>query len=250
MVEIHKEESTIKNEVSESGMELFDDEAQAEAEWFPGIAHGNGCCNINTNYNKLTNINGILELIFLSLGPFFCMMVCNIIIIARLVQAAVMRRKLSGGTSTHTEPKMTSMTANLLSVSVAFLLLSAPNSIYQLLQLGDPNRFFTDANTNTQTRDNQFLFVSCLELLRYINHACNFLLYCVSGKRFWIEVEDILCKRQRRESQTQSTGRTTRSTASTPLQYARNQSASSLLDGRYTRNKSTSSLHSASVNFV
>ena len=40
----------------------------------------------------------------------------------------------------------------------------------------------------------QFLFVQILFLTRQINHAANFWLYCVSGKRFRMELANLFCR--------------------------------------------------------
>ncbi len=80
------------------------------------------------------------------------------------------------------------MVAMLLSVSLAFFILTTPQSVFFTI-------YAVMHNTTTARQDEQ------LELLRAIgfvmsqmNHAINFTLYILSGSRFRLELRNMLCK--------------------------------------------------------
>jgi hypothetical protein len=75
------------------------------------------------------------------------------------------------------------MTKMLLTVSIMFIILTLPNSIYFLWQgtrlVGEPSAHLSAVV--------QLLYASTL-LLLYTNNSINFLLYCISGSQFRREV--------------------------------------------------------------
>jgi len=95
----------------------------------------------------------------------------------------------------------------LLVVSLAWLLLTTPYAVFTL-----GLRYFpSDRQTKATLRLTR---VVCF-LLMYINHAINFLLYCLTGRKFRAELKEMLASVFRRPARrwvaTSLTMRTTRS---------------------------------------
>ena len=86
---------------------------------------------------------------------------------------------------------MVGMTAMLISISIAFLVLTFPWCVYMILTSGidldDPKQFIF------------FIHLDPLWALSYaltqVNHAINFYLYCVSGSKFRGELKALFCKK-------------------------------------------------------
>jgi len=95
----------------------------------------------------------------------------------------------------------------LVVVSVAWLLLTTPYAVFTLCLPA----FSSDPETKSIQR---LIRVICF-LLMYVNHAINFLLYCLTGRKFRTELRELLwsvCPRPaRRWVATSPSMRTTRS---------------------------------------
>ena len=119
--------------------------------------------------------------------PFVVMVISNAGIIIGLTRAHAWRAQASGGAHSSTTRDTTFM---LLCVSFAFLVFTLPFHIYMLyniLVLSDGE------NNNIDFFSFEFQFT---QLLLCTNHAVNFFLYCVSGKRFRSEVKNMmLCRK-------------------------------------------------------
>ena len=85
---------------------------------------------------------------------------------------------------------MNSMTGILLTVSVLFLLTTAPISIYIMRNV--TLQLHADAVEKAQLS----LLWACLNLLLYTNNALNFVLYLMSGPRFRRELCKMLCSKK------------------------------------------------------
>ena len=96
----------------------------------------------------------------------------------------------------------------LVVVSAAWLLLTTPYAVFTLA--------VPEFSTDRQTRATQALLRTVCFLLMYVNHAVNFVLYCLTGRKFRAELRDMtraLCPRpaRRRWVATSPSMRTTRS---------------------------------------
>ena len=136
-----------------------------------------------------------------SFVPFFIVLVFNVGIIIRLIRVNPVRRhssririhysasrsnsggQFTGGSSENSmfaiQLRVTYM---LLTVSFTWLILTAPFNIQTLLALWDI-RFHSSAR--------QLLSKTVCFLLMYTNHSINLLLYCLTGKRFRLEMRDL-----------------------------------------------------------
>ena len=128
-----------------------------------------------------------IKLASYSLVPFAIILILNVAIVVRLRcgKAASMVLRSSSGHSGALQPAMTSkVTYMLLAVSATWLVLSGPFTIYMfVLALVDIN------NALSLARYRLFRTI-CFQLM-YANHAVNFFLYCVTGRKFRRELRDM-----------------------------------------------------------
>ena len=117
-----------------------------------------------------------------SVLPFVVILVCNISIIRALVRA----KKLHRGDKIQTSQEKTymQMTAMCLSASFAFLFFITPSIV---LVIGRP--YWKDAPAYDIAK-------AIINQMTYVNHSINFFLYCVSGRRFRLQLLKI-CRRER-----------------------------------------------------
>ena len=120
-----------------------------------------------------------------SLLPSLILLLSNSAIVFRIVQSESVRcvQLQAHGPA----PKMNSMTAILLTVSVLFLITTAPLSIYIIRNI------MLQLHADAVQRAQLSLLWTCLNLLLYTNNALNFLLYLISGPRFRREFSKMLC---------------------------------------------------------
>ena len=133
----------------------------------------------------------ILDGLLGSALPFIIIVVCNVAISVRLL---LHRRKRAATqtSSSASAPKLTSMTAMLLTTSFVFLLLTLPLNIYSV---GEAYWLATArANNDRNMLADVDLAVGCTYILLYINCACNFFLYVLSGPRFRAELKNIFSR--------------------------------------------------------
>ena len=127
-------------------------------------------------YEFMQKIWTWIDFAFFSFIPFGILVIANAGIILRIAHSNYVRKhnmkQSSGGV------KMTSMTAILLTVSLIFLLTTAPISIYLLIQEN------VKQNTTQEEEALNSLWWAIVVNVNYINHSCNFFLYCISGPRF------------------------------------------------------------------
>ena len=146
-----------------------------------------------------------------SFTPFALLFIFNILIICDN------RRQLKRRSTLHVrrkEGKYNSgfharLSAMLVTVSIVFLLLSAPTVI--LISIRDEYFDFTKGVPDFQNLAVYALWQRSTSFCLYLNHSINFLLYCVSGQRFRRELINLLqCKWNVRQIRTSSYLDTTR----------------------------------------
>jgi len=151
----------------------------------------------------------ILRLITYSFLPFVIILVLNVAIIVRLrripqalhgqdtqhhgqnsaASAAAQkdgpgksRGGAGGGGGTGPRPHLR-LTYMLLTVSIAWLLLTAPWTIESLISRSD--------SKDPRTKARQGLAKTICFMLYYVNHSINFFLYCITGNKFYRELVDL-----------------------------------------------------------
>ena len=116
--------------------------------------------------------------------PFAIMLVFNILIIIRLTQSHWYRTQ-GLRTRSHSNAKMTSMTAMLLVVTLTFFMLTTPATVYFIGQ----RTWWKEEKPKYPERFE--VFWAATNILMYLNSAINFPLYCISGPKFRRELAEM-----------------------------------------------------------
>ena len=130
-------------------------------------------------YNFRLYIWPWIDFVLYSGMPSFILLVCNIGIIAHVTKAALVHmRKPKTSLQASTSTRITTTTAILMTVSIVFLVLTGPSAIFFIMQ----SMWVKPADPETPPK--VILFYTCVSLLSYVNNSINFMLYCVSGRKF------------------------------------------------------------------
>jgi hypothetical protein len=125
----------------------------------------------------------IYDLLFVAIIPFCLMMFTNIGIIRTTMHSNMLC------TTSRKQQRNNRLTIMLLSVTLAFMLLTCPSVIYICLNRLIPSKTYSDT---------KLLVLDLLESLWYTKHALNFILYTLSGQDFRREfIKLIRCCRQK-----------------------------------------------------
>ena len=122
--------------------------------------------------------------ILYNLLPFLIMLICNVVIVIRLIGAKYRRRNMASQNM-----HVGNTTAMLLGVSFWFLITTGPGCFLMILNL---------SNYRSKSPLLMPLLLHFSRFLVSANHALNFLFYCVTGQRFRQEMklvfQCLLCK--------------------------------------------------------
>jgi len=127
--------------------------------------------------------------------PFCVMLILNIFIIRTLrkhKRSMARKRSLSANSRKATKGGIPtdSMTRMLLCVTLYFIIVTTPSFIFTMIQ---DVLFYKDVVTAHQHAVME-LVDGALTVLLYLNHSINFLLYCLTGRRFRSELI-MMCRR-------------------------------------------------------
>ena len=118
-----------------------------------------------------------------SFGPFILMFMTNFAIVFKFM-AAKCKSNSTEFTNQALAKSANRGTAMVVTVSVTFLILTAPTAVYMAM----PHVIRLPKNPVYQ------LFMN---VTQYLNHSINGVLYCIVGSRFRNELLKILCKKER-----------------------------------------------------
>lgn len=136
-----------------------------------------------------------LKLATYSIFPFVIILTLNILIIARLKWSTLFLRK-QDSSSLRSVPscnvsaclgRHAKVTYMLLAVSFTYLLLTGPFTIVVLA---------VPSNPGPSLRAKLMLVKAVCFLLMYCNHAVNFFLYCLTGRKFRYELKELFAARR------------------------------------------------------
>ncbi len=119
--------------------------------------------------------------------PWITMAVGNCLIVYRLRRGSSKRLSVVANCKVRPRKQQRAVTAMLLSVNVLFLLSTGPVFLYFSIDA------FLPSNTPTQ-RARLLLVTVTLLTLYYLNSSLNFLLYCLSARRFREAMASVLCR--------------------------------------------------------
>ena len=168
-------------------------------------------CSYSQNNYFMVTVYPVMKLLSYCIVPFFTVFILNASIIARISQTKPMlsanRSSYSRTKSIHHQSRITGM---LLTVSITWLLLTGPFTIWSLV----PSRLSNEAQS--------FLVKTICFTLMYLNHSINFYLYCLTGARFRRQLNHLITTYPRTRHQRTRTYRSTPTSLKT-LKISNNQ---------------------------
>ncbi|CAH1796313.1 unnamed protein product [Owenia fusiformis] len=153
-------------------------------DWY-GTVYTYLCTYIDDNDFFHNTIWTWLDLSVASLVPFLMLIICNTLIIVKLMRSQKRRQEMnvSSSRTDHTR----SMTIMLLAISFIFVILTSPIVIY----LKGHQESTKDRSPLAEARDK--LVWAIVNMFLYLNNAINFFMYCLSGGRFREEMRKLFC---------------------------------------------------------
>ena len=121
-----------------------------------------------------------------SFVPFALMFVANFAIAFKFMIAKCNQNNSSESTNKALAKSATRGTAMVVTVSVTFLILTAPTAVYSAVY-----RWYSLGDLP--------LYRIFMNLAQYLNHSINGLLYCIVGSKFRGEIVKILCHKKARQ---------------------------------------------------
>ena len=126
------------------------------------------------------------SLLMVSILPSFCIIIFNTVIIIRLIRSHRTQRRM---TSSNADLHMIQITISLITISVAFVLLTFPHFAAKI------DRYFNDSPMHGPKVYLEKLLINLMfYLFLLINNGINFWLYCMTGKHFRHRVIQLFCK--------------------------------------------------------
>ena len=126
-------------------------------------------------------------------APLMLICVFNALIVCKLVNTQRENSSLQTLSLDETRKRKltaSSVTVMLVVVSVSFLVLTLPYTIYYILTV-----VFTEKASDAHSEAKDLLIAASLILIADLNHCLNFLLYFVSGKTFRHDLKKLFCSR-------------------------------------------------------
>ncbi|CAH1781137.1 unnamed protein product, partial [Owenia fusiformis] len=148
--------------------------------------------NDDKYFNWKQNIWPWIDFAFSACIPFTLIFMCNILIICVVTKANKSRRaNMNAKDEKHDDAR--SMTVMLIAVSLTFVILTLPITIYYIMdaQITSDNPY-----RSHQHIADMGLFRSCATQMFFINCGINFFLYCITGNRFRAEMIKLFCCRR------------------------------------------------------
>ena len=153
------------------------------------IELGSVYCYWKNGLDRERTLLNITDLLFYSLIPSVILGTCNSILIYMLFYSEELRKEATKNACRATSgAESRSITVILVLMSVSFIILTLPMTLYQVV-------YTIGFNPRIP------ILYPALYTLNLINHAVNFLLYCVSGPSFRAEIKDMFtCERSGRKN--------------------------------------------------
>ncbi|CAH1800935.1 unnamed protein product [Owenia fusiformis] len=147
-----------------------------------------------------------IDAAFASFIPFTILVICNILIVVKLLKAGIRRNKQMNASNSNMNDAVKSMTIMLVVISLLFICFTAPI----VVDIAIFNLNYDQQLTTTLAEDaHDELRWAIVNMLVYLNSAMNFFMYCLSGKKFRESLKDLFCRRKsamRKSTYTSRTG--------------------------------------------
>ena len=148
---------------------------------------GNHVCIFIHDYKKI--IQAIDSALY-SFGPLVLMFITNFAIVFKFMTAKC-KSNSTESTNQDLVKAATRGTAMVVTVSVTFLILTAPSAVDQAL-------------LHVMHMASNPMYRVFMNFIQYLNHSINGVLYCIVGSRFRNELLKILCRKERTDESSAS----------------------------------------------
>ena len=160
-------------------------------------SHVRHACIFNDDYLVMVDV---VDSVLYSFGPFTIMLITNFAIVFKFMRAKC-KSNSTESTNQALVKAATRGTVMVVTVSVTFLLLTAPTAVYMAL-------------FGVIDLPNNPLYRTFMNLTQYLNHSINGILYIIVGSRFRKELLNIFGRKERPEGLSFSHSIKTRSLSS------------------------------------
>ncbi|ELU08809.1 hypothetical protein CAPTEDRAFT_208114 [Capitella teleta] len=148
-------------------------------------------CKANLENGFVSQVRPWSDWVLEALLPGIIILACNVIIIQRLLKARAERAQTLTCTS-DSKDQMQSLVVMLVSISVAYLVLTTPMHVNFVIAASFPGGYMFIERSDAIKR----LIWSVSLFLHYTNHSINFFLYVLTGREFRLELKALLGLRQ------------------------------------------------------
>ena len=150
---------------------------------------GRDMCVYNFDSNIVLILNTASSVLY-SFVPFILMFIINFAIVFKFMRAKC-ESKSTESTNQALGKAATRGAAMVVTVSVTFLILTTPTSVYGALY------HVLDLKNNP-------IYRVCMNFAQYLNHSINGVLYCIVGSKFRNELLKLICGRKRSDDSSAS----------------------------------------------
>ena len=140
-------------------------------------------CWYNVDYNVISIIHAVSSVLY-SFGPFALMFITNFSIVFKFMRAKCDQSNPSESTNQALAKSATRGTAMVVTVSVTFILLTAPTAL-------------SSALTHSFRLEDIPLYRAFMNTTQYLNHSINGVLYIIVGSRFRNELLKLFCRKKK-----------------------------------------------------
>ena len=151
------------------------------SQWFFIIENRSDSCLYTEVSESYVLIYNRIDSIIYSFGPFAIMGLTNICIIYKFMKAKMALKRGSESTNQALSKSAMRGTAILITVSLTFIILTGPSSIY-----------FSAVKDNTD-----LIVHALLHIPKTLNHGINSVMYCIVGSKFRRELVKLICCRKK-----------------------------------------------------
>ena len=157
------------------------------SEWWVNKLSGRGYY-INLLGGQYYVIFNNVDAVLYSFGPFIVMFITNFAIVFKFMRARCAQSNLTESTNQALVKSATRGTAMVVTVSVTFILLTAPTAV-------------AVAMIHSFHLEDIPFYRAFMNLTQYLNHSINGVLYCVVGSKFRMELVKIFNRKQKRRNE-------------------------------------------------
>ena len=143
---------------------------------------GLSLCVYDVDFKVISILNS-LDSVLYSFGPFLLMFITNFAIVLKFITVKC-KTNSTESTNQALAKSATRGTTMVMTVSVTFLLLTAPTALYVALMFA------------IQESDKP-MYVVLMNVTQYLNHSINGVLYIIVGSRFRTELLKLCCQKEK-----------------------------------------------------